>query len=308
MPVDRLSEVLDLIDVRGVVSGGSALRGRWHTRSVIDDDLKFIAVVRGRATLDTEGAAAPIRLDEGDVAVLNGRSWLTLDGGDGPGEPVRVEPPSAGSDISDADVAAVDVDIVIGGRIELNSTGRELLLRVLPPLMHMGADSVVGPQVRGHVQRLFSEITARRMGAEFAMRQYGQLLVLDVVRGFAGAAEIPAGWLRVLADEQLRPALDLIHEGPERRWSLDDLARASSMSRSTFAKRFRDSAGMPPLAYLIAWRMVLAQRELRSSDTRLGPLASALGYSSESAFSAAFKRRTGESPAAFRSRAALLSA
>ncbi|WIB11323.1 cupin domain-containing protein [Curtobacterium sp. MCPF17_052] len=55
MPVDRLSEVLDLIEVRGVVSGGSALRGRWHTRSVIDDDLKFIAVVRGWATLETEG-------------------------------------------------------------------------------------------------------------------------------------------------------------------------------------------------------------------------------------------------------------
>ncbi|MFP7761655.1 AraC family transcriptional regulator [Marisediminicola sp. LYQ85] len=305
MHVDRMSEVLDLIEVRGVVSGGSALRGRWHTRSVIDDDLKFIAVVRGWAILDTDGPAAPIRLDAGDVAVLNKRSWLTLDGGDGPGEPVLVEPPSAGAEIPDADVAAADVDIIIGGRIELNSTGREMLLRVLPPLMHVGADSVVGPQVRGHVQRLFSEITAHRMGADFAMRQYGQLLVLDIVRGFAGADDIPAGWLKVLADEQLRPALDLIHEGPARRWSLHDLARASSMSRSTFAKRFRDAAGTPPLSYLIAWRMLLAQRELRSRDTRLGPLASTLGYSSESAFSAAFKRHTGESPAAFRSRFAL---
>jgi AraC-like DNA-binding protein len=305
MPVDRLSEVLDLVEVRSVVSGGSALRGRWRTRSTIDDDLKFIAVVRGRATLDTEGIDAPVHLTAGDVAVLNGRSWLTLDGGDGDAEPVVVDPPSAGSGILSEDVGAADVDVVIGGRIELNSLGRELLLRVLPPLVHVGADSVVGPQVRAHVQRLFSEMTADRMGADFAMRQYGQLLVLDVVRGFADDAEMPAGWLKVLADDQLRPALDLIHEGPARTWSLDDLARASSMSRSTFAKRFRDAAGTPPLSYLIAWRMVLARRELRSSTTRVGALAFTLGYSSESAFSTAFTRHVGESPSAFRDRARL---
>ncbi|WIB13918.1 AraC family transcriptional regulator [Curtobacterium sp. MCPF17_052] len=178
---------------------------------------------------------------------MNGRSWLTLDGGDGPEDPVVVEPPTAGSRISDADAAASDVDIVIGGRIDLNATGRELLLRVLPPLMHVGADSTVGAQARGHVQRLFSEITGGRMGSDFAMRQYAQLLVLDVVRGFADDAELPAGWLKVLADEQLRPALDLIHDGPARRWSLEDLARASSMSRSTFAARFREAAGAPPV-------------------------------------------------------------
>jgi AraC-like DNA-binding protein len=303
MPADRLSEVLDLIEVRGVVSGSSVLRGRWHTRSVIDDDLKFIAVVRGWATLDTEGAAAPVRLVAGDVAVLNGRSWLTLDGGDGPEAPAIVEPPTAGSRISDADVAATDVDIVIGGRIDLNATGRELLLRVLPPLMHVGVDSTVGAHARGHVQRLFNEITGERMGSDFAIRQYAQLLVLDVVRGFADDAELPAGWLKVLADEQLRPALDLIHDGPARNWSLEDLARASSMSRSTFAARFREAAGTPPLAYLIAWRMLLAQRALRSSDTRVGALAFTLGYSSESAFSAAFKRHVGVSPAVFRGRA-----
>jgi AraC-like DNA-binding protein len=74
------------------------------------------------------------------------------------------------------------------------------------------------------------------------------------------------------------------------------------MSRSSFAARFRDAAGTPPLAYLIAWRMLLAKRALSSGDTRVGALAFTLGYSSESAFSAAFKRHVGVSPAAFRAR------
>ncbi|WP_201276646.1 cupin domain-containing protein [Marisediminicola senii] len=195
MAIDRLSEVLDLVEVRSVVSGGSAVRGRWRTRSVIDDDLKFIAVVRGRATLTANGIDAPIVLESGDVAVLNGRSWLTLEGGEGPGEALVVEPPSAGAVISDADANASDVDILIGGRVDLNPTGKELLLRALPPVAHIGGSSAVGPQLRGHVQRLFSEIVARRVGADFAIRQYGQLLVLDIIRGFIHDADMPAGWL-----------------------------------------------------------------------------------------------------------------
>lgn len=302
MAVDRLSEVLDLIEVRGVVSGGSAVRGRWRIHSVIDDDLKFIAVVRGRAILATDGIDEPIVLDAGDVAVLNGRSWLTLDGGEGPGEPQIVEPPSAGSLISDADAQAPDVDILIGGRVDLNPTGREMLLRALPPVAHVGASNVVGPHLRGHVQRLFSEMVAQRVGADFAIRQYGQLIVLDIIRGFIQDTDMPAGWLKVLADERLRPALALIHEQPAKSWSLDDLARASAMSRTTFAQRFRGVAGRPALAYLIDWRMLLAQRELRASDTRVGALAFTLGYSSESAFSSAFKRHLGESPLAYRTR------
>lgn len=303
--VDRLSEVLDLIEVRSVVSGGSAVRGRWRTHSVIDDDLKFIAVVRGHATLTTNGAEHPVELEAGDVAVLNGRSWLTLDSGNGTEEPVIVEPPSAGSTISDADADAPDVDILIGGRVDLNPTGRELLLRALPPVAHIGASSVVGPQLRGHVQRLFTEIVSARIGSDFAIRQYGQLLILDVVRGFMQDTEMPPGWLKVLTDDRLRPALALIHEQPAKSWSLEDLARASAMSRTTFAQRFTDIAGTPPQAYLINWRMLLAQRELRAGDTRVGVLAFTLGYSSESAFSSAFKRHTGESPSAYRTRAHL---
>jgi AraC-like DNA-binding protein len=72
------------------------------------------------------------------------------------------------------------------------------------------------------------------------------------------------------------------------------------MSRTSFAERFRVLAGVPPLAYLNAWRMLLAQRALRNAETRVGPLAYELGYTSESAFSNAFKREVGMSPLRYR--------
>lgn len=72
------------------------------------------------------------------------------------------------------------------------------------------------------------------------------------------------------------------------------------MSRASFAERFRRVAGMPPLTYLSKWRMMLAQRALADDETRIGSLATRLGYASESAFSNAFKRQIGVSPAAYR--------
>jgi len=48
--------------------------------------------------------------------------------------------------------------------------------------------------------------------------------------------------------------------------------------------------------------MLLAQRALRDGDTRVGSLAFELGYSSESAFSNAFKREVGVSPLRYRAR------
>lgn len=285
-----------------MVSGGVAVNGPWDARASINDELKFCAMAQGHVWLTTNGIDAPIKLEAGDVAILNSRSWLALRGGTGDGMPIRIEPPSTGRIVrlDDADPAAADV--FIGGRVDLNPIGKELILQALPPVAHVRSATSAAPHLNAHIDRLFNEIVANRIGSGFAIRQYGQLLLLDVLRAFMTEADVPTGWLKVLVDERLRPALALIHEQPAKAWRLEDLARAAAMSRTSFAERFRDVAGTPPLSYLINWRMLLAQRELRSRDTPIRPLALALGYSSESAFSTAFKQKVGESPHKYRAR------
>ena len=73
------------------------------------------------------------------------------------------------------------------------------------------------------------------------------------------------------------------------------------MSRTTFAERFRTVAGVAPLAYLTQWRMRLAEQALRDdARTPVASIAGSVGYTSESAFSNAFKRATGKSPRSYR--------
>ncbi|OZM72721.1 AraC family transcriptional regulator [Amycolatopsis antarctica] len=302
MAADHLSEVFDLVDVRGLLSGGFAVRGPWVSRAAIDTPLKFLAMVSGRARLTTDGAAEPVELEPGDVAILNKRSWLCVEGGTGEG-PRREITPEA--DFPFADLAGADRgtgDILIGGRIDLNPAGDALLLRSLPPLAHVRASAASANNLRGSLYRLFDEVTGNRMGSAFAIRQHCQLLLLEVLRAHIDQAELPPGWLRALTDERLRPALGLMHAEPGKSWGLPELARAAAMSRTSFAERFRTVAGTPPLTYLHQWRMLLAQRALRDSDIRIGALAIELGYSSESAFSTAFKREVGQSPLRYRCR------
>jgi AraC-like DNA-binding protein len=300
--VDQLSEVFDRVEVRGILTGGFAVRGPWVSRAAITDSLKLIALVCGRARLSTDGIDGPIELEPGDVAVLNGRSWLALEGGRGDGPPREVVPEEddPSTRLTTADCGTDDV--VLGGRVDLNPAGHALLLQALPPVAHVRASAATATNLRGSLERLFDEVAGQRIGSAFAIRQYGQLLLLEVLRAYVEQAPLPPGWLQALTDERLRPALTLMHAEPGRPWRLDELARAAAMSRTSFAERFRMVAGVPPLTYLNRWRMLLAQQALRGGDVRVGSLASELGYASESAFSTAFKREVGTSPLHYRHR------
>jgi AraC-like DNA-binding protein len=90
-----------------------------------------------------------------------------------------------------------------------------------------------------------------------------------------------------------------MHADPAGAWSIEDLAREAGMSRTSFAVHFREVMGVPPLTYLTNWRMNLAERDLRAG-TPLVEVAEASGYTSESAFSHAFKRVMGVAPGQYR--------
>ncbi|WP_019929712.1 AraC family transcriptional regulator [Nocardia sp. BMG111209] len=299
--MDELSEVFDIVEARGQVTGLFAARGPWVARAHGSSLLKLTVMVRGRARLSADGLDTPLQLEPGDVAILNGRSHLELEGGAGGGPPLEIEPEVI--DLAGAlDAAGSDGDLVIGGRILLNAAGQALLLQALPPVGHVRGAAPGSARLRAITDQLVDELTGRQLGSDFAVRQYSQLLILEVLRAYLEHTALPPGQLRLLTDERLRPAVTRMHSEPGKQWLLDDLARVSSMSRTTFAERFRAVAGVPPLAYLNSWRMVLAQRALREDDTRIGFLAANLGYTSESAFSTAFKREVGESPLRYRSR------
>jgi AraC family transcriptional regulator, alkane utilization regulator len=92
-----------------------------------------------------------------------------------------------------------------------------------------------------------------------------------------------------------------MHVTPGRRWSVPELARMATLSRSVFARRFVETVGEPPLRYLTGLRLDKAAELLQRTDRSLADISEAVGYS-EPAFSRAFKARFGASPSFWRRR------
>jgi AraC family transcriptional regulator len=84
--------------------------------------------------------------------------------------------------------------------------------------------------------------------------------------------------------------------------SLDALASDAGLSRFHFCRAFKESTGLSPHAWLRQHRLEQATNMLRNTDASIVSVAVELGYASQTAFAAAFRRLTGETPSDWRRR------
>jgi AraC-like DNA-binding protein len=139
-------------------------------------------------------------------------------------------------------------------------------------------------------RRLFGG--ARR---ELVLERLLEVLLIEALRCGADTASAPSV-ARGLSDNRLVAALRAVHAQPAYGWTVANLAAEAAMSRSAFFARFTRVVGLPPMEYLIAWRMALAKRLLRSREHGIEQVAARVGYGSASTFSTAFARHVGISP------------
>lgn len=138
---------------------------------------------------------------------------------------------------------------------------------------------------------------AGRPGFQALIAQLAQLFLVQAVRSYAlYDAAGHGGLLAALADRHLSRSLSAIHNGPGESWSVEKLAACAGLSRSLFARRFREVTGLTPMGYLRSWRIHLARRALREGDSTVSSIAYELGYRSEAAFRTSFRQETGLGP------------
>ncbi|WP_027910612.1 AraC family transcriptional regulator [Pseudomonas sp. URMO17WK12:I4] len=81
-----------------------------------------------------------------------------------------------------------------------------------------------------------------------------------------------------------------------------DLAGIAGLSAARFHHRFVEDTGLTPMAYVRDKRLRLGRQLLQNSRLNVGEIAARVGYSSQSAFTAALSRHFGETPRALRER------
>ena len=195
---------------------------------------------------------------------------------------------------------ADQVRIVCGGLI-LHDTLLNPLFSSLPDVLHVRQGVAGEPgRVREVTSLLSAELEREDPAAEYVVERLLEVLCAEGIRRFAAEQRDAIGWFHGLADDRIGRALAAFHAAPGREWSIARLAETVNLSPSRFAARFAGATGESVMAYVARWRMNLAMRALHSSDDSVAAIATAAGYDSLPAFSRAFKRHVGLSPATYR--------
>lgn len=171
------------------------------------------------------------------------------------------------------------------------------VLGALPHVINIprAEEPAVGPLI----DALGAEAREGTAGSEVVMARLSDALVVQALRFHARTAAA-AGWLGGLRDPRIAPVLAAVHQDPAHPWTVDELAAVSRLSRAAFSARFTAQVGQPAIRYVTAIRMQRARSLLRDDGATVAGVATRLGYGSEVAFAAAFKRVTGQNPGRFR--------
>jgi AraC-like DNA-binding protein len=189
----------------------------------------------------------------------------------------------------------------LGGYFELDSVNRSLLAGLLPTLVHIQASDPAAGRLKGTIDSIIEEALADRPGRDLVVDRLIEVLLVEALRFRSEGVDAIGrpGLLVGLADPLLARALRRLHGDVAHAWSVEELARAAGLSRSVFSERFSQKVGVPPMQYLMDWRMALAKAMLQRDTPPLEAVAAAIGYQSASAFSTAFRREVGSPPSHF---------
>lgn len=297
--MDPLSDILSLLKPSGFGFRGLDAGGDWAIDYGASDGVRCYAIHSGRCWIAIEGEADPTSLSAGDFILLPGGRAYRLFGG-APATPIdayRFFPtvPAGETAVLNGGGECAGV----GGFFSFKGLHAERLLEVLPPIVHISAEPSKAA-LRGSIERLMLELREPQPGSVLIAEHLAQALLIESLRlHLAEQAEGHTGWLFALADRRIHAAISAMHAEPARKWTLHDLARVCGMSRSSFAERFKIKVGESPMDYLTRWRMMIAADRLANQGMTIAIVAPMVGYESESAFGAAFRRIIGYPPRQF---------
>jgi transcriptional regulator GlxA family with amidase domain len=197
---------------------------------------------------------------------------------------------------------AHETTVVLCAKYLFQHFGPHPLTSLFPPLVHLPAHQAERQvQLQLLLQLLRHEAVDAGSGTELVVPRLVDSLLVFVVRAwFEGQPVGAGGWFGALRDPSIAKALSLIHEQPQKPWTVGSLARQVALSRPTFARRFAELVGETPLAYVTRWRMCLATKLLTETELSLEEVAAHVGYETAAAFSKAFRRSCGDAPGRFR--------
>ncbi len=289
-PDDALSSVLLKMKLQASVNVALDAAKDWAIDFPAYEGFTLNVMQKGECWLSIEGKSDRVRLRAGDCFLLTGGKIFTL-----ASDLALKERFPAKLIFTDAKRGLATCNgggevFVLGTIFRFEGHLPPVLFRNLPPVIHIDGGSDQAAVLRWSLDRYSAELRGNGVGRSLILTHLAPIMLLQTLRVYLASAPRGESWLVALSDPRLSRVIEAMQSDYQHDWSVDELARLAGMSRSGFALTFRKKVGIPPMDYLMNWRMQIACELLQAGNTSLAAIASAVGYGSESAFSVAFTK------------------
>jgi len=313
--MDALSDILKATRWSASTYVSSAGEGPWCMQILYRPQGVFHAILKGRCYLRHGGSAEAVVLEQGDIIAFPTGGDHKISGTE---DGLKLAAKNVIRLADDDDVMVLKHGVVgfsqrrpdeyssgsthwLSGIMSYDSSIQHPLLKELPCSIHVGAEDQEAYQVlQSVVSVLVNENKEETPGAELTTDRMTEVLFLQLLRCHMQRSTQPAGYFVALSHPRIGAALNLVHTESDGSLTVELLCSAAAMSRTRFNACFTQLVGETPKAYLSNTRLLRAKTKLQDSQEPVTSIAEAAGYSSNSSFSKAVKKRFGMTPGELR--------
>ena len=305
--MDTLSTILDSLHFNGTFYFATNFHSPWSVEvPKYKNVARFHYVTQGTVWIRIEGSDTPQLLSSGDLIVIpHGARHILSDTSDR--APISLDEAFAQESYDGHGIFQIGGSVLphdtqlVCGHFEFIEQFKHPLITHLPiHIIKRDSDGIDYSWLRETLRFLSHTATKQSDGSSATIKRLSEVIFIQVIRFWSQSSDTKKGFIAALNDKQLSNGLKAFHENYADEWTVEKLARESSMSRSLFSDRFTQYLDIPPMRYVTNWRMQNAQHMLTESDLPLDSVARAVGYESAAAFSKAFKRMFAQNPGEYR--------
>jgi AraC-like DNA-binding protein len=297
---DPLSTALTTIKLKAFNHVALDAGGNWLIDFPAYGDFTLNVVHKGDCWLRAEGSDDPVRLKAGDCFLVTGAKKFTLATDLRLKKRYRAETLFAEAPGGRATCNGGGDFFAAGTIFRFEGHLPSILFRRLPPVIHTDGHADQAAVLRWSQERFAVEMQGSIAGRSLMVSHLAPIMLLQMLRIYLSSTPKAENSLSAFSHPQLSRVLDAIQMRYREAWSLERFAELANMSRSGFALTFRRKMGVSPMVYLLNWRMQIACELLQTGDQPLSAVARAVGFGSESAFSAAFYKTMKQRPGEYR--------
>ena len=298
--MDFLSDILNTINLTSSVYFEKRFYGNWGMRMEKSPYGQFHCVTRGNCILKINSKDETILLSNGDIVMFPfGHPHIIAES-----EECNIV---NGKKIYEAHLAEQDIftqgderTSLICGHFEFDKSFPHPLIKSLPDMILIRSDNHGSNIMIDIVKEISLETSQKSPGYQSVIHKLAEVLFIKILRHYALASNQEFEFLNVFNDKGISEVLNTLHNKPDHDWNLDQLAKKSGKSRTSFINKFKKITGLTPIQYLTSWRLLKARKMIKTTDFPISTVGKKVGYNSEVSFSRAFKRQFNTTPGRIR--------